>query len=421
LTKAHPGDIVMKNCIQKDRGRKMDFYELFKNITVLSLEQATVLPYLTYRLAMDGARVIRMEHPVYGDPNRRVGDNVLNEDRMYSYFLAINCNKECITLDLSTPEGQEIFRNLIKKLNVDIFLTNQLPRNYKKLGIDYESVKGIKEDIIWVGLTGFGPESNEPAYDPILQARGGLMELTGDRDGPPYVLGVPLPDMGASEHAYGLIMKALFKRAMTKEGTRIDLSMFQSTVSWLTVPITQTKSFNKKITRRGNTHEFFAPVSVYKTLDGYVYIAVGNDLQWERMLKIPGFEVLSKPEYVRNEGRIRDVKNLNAQIEEITKSYKTDELIKLFTDATIPISKVNTIEDVIEDPYVKNEILMSEDEKTGLTIYLAPLPYTTDFVKSLGRKVKFPPRFGEHNEKIYCDILGYPRSYIEDLKSRKII
>ncbi|MCS7280855.1 MAG: CoA transferase [Desulfobacterota bacterium] len=399
----------------------MEFYELFSRLTVLSLEQATVLPYLTYRLAMDGARVIRIEHPIYGDPNRRVGDNVLGEDRMYTYFLPINCNKECITLDLSVPEGQEIFKNLIKKLNVDIFLTNQLPRNYKKLGIDYESIKAIKEDIIWVGLTGFGPESNEPAYDPILQARGGLMELTGEKDGPPYVLGIPLPDMGASEHAYGLIMKALYRRALTKEGARIDVSMFQSTVSWLTVPITLTKSFNRKITRRGNTHEFFAPVSVYKTMDGYVYIAVGNDLQWERMLKIPGFEVLAKPEYERNEGRIKDVKNLNAKIEEITKTYTTEELIKLFTEATIPISKVNTIEEVIEDPYVKGEILEACDEKTGLTIYLAPLPYTTDYVKMKGKKVKFPPRFGEHNEKIYCETLGYPKSYIEELRAKKII
>lgn len=399
----------------------MDFHELFKKITVLSLEQATVLPYLTYRLAMDGARVIRMEHPVYGDPNRRVGDDVLGEDRMYSYFLPINCNKECITLDLSTPEGKEIFKNLIKKLNVDIFLTNQLPRNYAKLGIDYETVKSIKEDIIWVGVTGFGPESNEAAYDPILQARGGLMELTGDKDGPPYVLGVPLPDMGASEHAYGMVMKALFRKAVTGKGCRIDISMFQSTVSWLTVPITLTKSFGRKITRRGNTHEFFAPVSVYRTLDGYVYIAVGNDLQWERMLKIPGFEVLNEPQYARNEGRIRDVNNLNQKIERITEKYKTDELIRLFTEATIPISKVNTIEDVLEDPYVKREILSSTDPKTGLTIYLAPLPYTTDYVLSIDRKVPFPPRFGEHNEKIYCDILGYPKSYIEDLRARKII
>ncbi|MBP6942256.1 MAG: CoA transferase [Syntrophorhabdaceae bacterium] len=399
----------------------MEDHEIFKNITVLSLEQATVLPYLTYRLSLDGAKVIRMEHPVYGDPNRRVGENRLNEDRMYTYFLAINCNKQAITLDLGAPEGHEIFRKLLVELNVDIFATNQLPRNYKKLGVDYETVKAIKKDIIWVGLTGFGPDSNEGAYDPILQARSGLMDLTGDKDGPPYVLGVPLPDMGTSEHAYGLIMKALFKRATTGEGTRIDLSMFQSTVSWMTVPITQTKSFNKTITRRGNTHEFFAPVSVYKTKDSYAYIAVGNDIQWEKMLQIEGFSALAKPEYGRNEGRIKDVDNLNKAIEEATRRYTTDELIALFTKATIPISKVNTLGDVLEDPYVKDEILTSTDPKTGTTIYLAPPPFTNNYIKSMEKKLPFPPRFGEQNEEIYSKKLGYPKEKLEELKTKGII
>jgi len=399
----------------------MEDHEIFKNITVLSLEQATVLPYLTYRLSLDGAKVIRMEHPVYGDPNRSVGENRLNEDRMYTYFLAINCNKQAITLDLGAPEGHEIFRKLLVELNVDIFATNQLPRNYKKLGVDYEPVKAIKKDIIWVGLTGYGTDSNEGAYDPILQARSGLMDLTGDKDGPPYVLGVPLPDMGTSEHAYGLIMKALFKRAMTGEGTRIDLSMFQSTVSWMTVPITQTKSFNKTITRRGNTHEFFAPVSVYKTKDSYAYIAVGNDIQWEKMLQIEGFSALAKPEYGRNEGRIKDVDNLNKAIEEATRRYTTDELIALFTKATIPISKVNTLGDVLEDPYVKDEILTSTDPKTGTTIYLAPPPFTNNYIKSMEKKLPFPPRFGEQNEEIYNKKLGYPKEKLEELKTKGII
>ncbi|MCX5811847.1 MAG: CaiB/BaiF CoA-transferase family protein [Proteobacteria bacterium] len=399
----------------------MEDYEIFKNVTILSLEQATVLPFLTYRLSLEGTRVIRMEHPVYGDPNRRVGENRLNEDRMYTYFLAINCNKKAITLDLAVPEAQDIFRKILIDLNVDIFATNQLPKNYKKLGIDYETISAIKSNIIWVGLTGFGPESNEAAYDPILQARSGLMDITGDRNGPPYVLGVPLPDMGTSEHAYGLIMKALYKRAITGEGSRIDVSMFQSTVSWLTVPITQTKSFNKKIKRRGNTHEFFAPVSVYKTKDGYVYIAVGNDMQWERMLKMGGFEALEKPEYARNEGRIKDVDNLNRAIEEATVRFGTNELIGLFTNATIPISKVNTIEEVLEDPYIKDEILSSTDERSGTTIYLAPQPLTTSYVKSLNRILPFPPRFGEHNEEIYCKKLGISVEHLEQLKAKGVV
>jgi formyl-CoA transferase len=184
--------------------------DAFKNITILSLEQATVLPYLTFRLAQDGMQVYRLEHPVYGDPNRLIGDNVLNEERMNSYFLCINAGKKALSLDLADPEGQKIFHGLIQKLKVDIFATNQLPRNYKKLGIDYETLKALKPDIIWLGLTGFGPDSNEAAYDPILQARSGLMEVTGEAKGDPQVLGIPLPDMGTSVHGYGEVMKALF-------------------------------------------------------------------------------------------------------------------------------------------------------------------------------------------------------------------
>ncbi|RPI72382.1 MAG: CoA transferase, partial [Desulfobacteraceae bacterium] len=145
--------------------------KLFENLTILSLEQATVLPYLTFLLAQDGMQVIRLEHPVYGDPNRLIGANILKEERMNAYYLCINAGKKALTLDLGTPEGQKIFRALIQKLKVDIFATNQLPKNYEKLGVAYETLKAIKPDIIWLGLTGFGPDSNEAAYDPILQAR----------------------------------------------------------------------------------------------------------------------------------------------------------------------------------------------------------------------------------------------------------
>ncbi len=399
----------------------MEELNLLKNITVLSLEQATVLPYLTLRLAEDGATVIRLEHPVYGDPNRRVGEDVLKEDRMYSYFLPINAGKKSLTLDLATPEGQEILKRLILELKVDIFATNQLPRNYAKLGIEYETLRQIKDDIIWLGMTGFGPQSNEAAYDPILQARGGLMELTGEKDGFPQVLGIPLPDMGASEHGYGLLMKALYKRAVTGKGSRIDLSMFESTTSWLTQPITHTVTFKKKVTRRGNTHEFFAPVSVYETKNGYVYIAVGNDRQWETMTKLSGFESLSKKEYERNAGRIADVTHLNQAINAITRNFTTEELIERFNQATIPISKVNTIEEVVNDPLVKPNLIRSKDPKTGLEITVAPPPHMTPYLRSTGQTLSFPPRFGEHNEEIYGGRLGYSPQQLKALKERNVI
>jgi len=246
------------------------------------------------------------------------------------------------------------------------------------------------------------------------------MELTGEPDGDPQVLGVPLPDMGSSEHGYGQIMKALYKREAMKTGSRIDIVMMESSLSWLTVPITLTGSFGNRISRRGNTHEFFAPVCVYETKDGYVYIALGNDRQWETMIKLPGFESLDDGKYKKNTGRNADKENLNKRINEITKQFSSEELIAVLNKATIPISKVNTIDDVLKDPYVTPLLLHSKDPKSGKEITLAPAPYTTPYLDSINQNLRFPPRFGEHNEQIYSDVLGHSADELKEYKEKGI-
>ncbi len=395
--------------------------EIFKDMTILSLEQATTLPYLTYRLAQDGMNVIRVEHPIYGDPNRMVGENYLKEERMNAYYLCINAGKKAITLNLAEEKGRDILKEMITKLNVDIFATNQLPRNYVKLGVNYETLKGIKSDIIWLGITGFGPDINEAAYEPILEARSGLMDLTGEPEGDPQSLSIPLADMGTSEHAYGLLMKALLKREKIGKGTRIDISMLESATSWLTVPITLTATFEQKITRHGNTHQFFAPVSVFKTKNGYVYIAVGNDRQWKAMVDLPLFQSLDKPEYEKNEGRINDVVTLNQSISEILSTVTSEELIKLFNQIGLPISKIHGISEVLDDYLIKKTLLKSRDSKSGLELTLAPPPFVTPFLKDSTNSLSFPPRFGEHNREIYCNMLGYPESDLANFKEKGIV
>jgi len=395
--------------------------EIFKDMTILSLEQATTLPYLTYRLAQDGMNIIRVEHPIYGDPNRMVGENYLKEEKMNGYYLCINAGKKAITLNLAEEKGKDILKELIIKLKVDIFATNQLPRNYAKLGIEYEKLKGIKSDIIWLGITGFGPDINEAAYEPILEARSGLMEVTGEAEGDPQSLGIPLADMGTSEHAYGLLMKALLRKEKTGQGFRIDISMLESATSWLTVPITLTATFNQKITRHGNTHQFFAPCSVFKTKNGYVYIAVGNDRQWKAMVNLPLFQSLDNPEYENNEGRINNVVNLNQSISKIFSTVTSEELIKLFNQIGLPISKIHVIPEVLDDHLIKRRLLKSKDSKSGLELTLAPPPFVTPFLKDSNNTLSFPPRFGEHNREIYCNLLGYPERDLVTFKEKGVI
>jgi formyl-CoA transferase len=215
-------------------------------------------------------------------------------------------------------------------------------------------------------------------------------------------------------------MKALYKRQVTGEGSCINMAMFESSVSWLTVPITLAGSFGKTITRRGNTHEFFAPVSVYQTRNGFVYLAVGNDRQWKTIVSQDIFKSLDKPEYEKNAGRIQDVQNLNQAINEITKNHSSEKLIELFTSITVPISRIKTIKEVIADPLVDKKLLFSQDTVTGQKITLAPSPNMTPFLEQCNRQLSFPPRFGEQNNEIYGS-LGYSDAELARLKENGVI
>ncbi len=390
---------------------------LLSDLTILSLEQATTLPFLTQRLAREGARVIRVEPPGRGDPNRYVGRKFLDEEGMASYFLPNNCGKEAITLNLSDPEGRSILHSLISTLPVDIFATNNRASSYTKLGIDYETIKTIRPDIIWLGITGFGPECDEAAYDPILQARAGWMELTGEPDGPPLVFGLPMVDLGAAEHAYGAVMKALYRRALTGEGSRIDVSMFRSAAAWMASPLMLT-ALGEHIARRGNTHQFFAPVSVYPTSDGYAYIAVGNDRQWEAMTRLPGFESLADPEYQRNAGRIADVHRLNERISDCTRKMTTADLLAALNSIGVPAAKVNTLSEVLEEPLLKKALTHVRDERRGAEVILPPLAEVGDDGLPA---LSFPPRLGEHNERVYGEVLGMDGKRLLELRERGII
>ena len=401
----------------------------FSDLIVLSLEQATTLPYLTQRLAREGMRVIRVEPPGRGDPNRYVGRDTLGEPGMASYFFANNCGKQAITLNLADPQGRAILHELIAKLPVDIFATNQRPSHYRKLGIDYETIQTIRPQIIWLGITGFGPECDEAAYDPILQARAGWMELTGEPQGPPLVFGLPMVDLGAAEHAYGALMKALYRRAMTPlprfagegpgvgAGSRIDISMFHSALAWMVSPLMLT-ALGERVTRRGNTHQFFAPVSVYPTRDGYVYIAVGNDRQWDAITQQPGFESLAAPEYQRNAGRIADVERLNEHMAECTRQLTTDSLITLLIGIGVPAAKVNSLDDVLAEPILRDAFARARDERSGTEVILSPLAEVSD---AGSKALSFPPRLGEHNEAIYGEVLGYDERKLSALGARGVI
>ncbi|MEE9168406.1 MAG: CoA transferase [bacterium] len=193
--------------------------------TILSLEQALTLPYATQRFVHLGWRVIRIESAEGkedgrgGDPNRYIGEETGFDD-LHAYYIAPNIGKEAITLNLKKKEGQELLKRIIKELGVDVFLCNTLPKRYKQLGIDYDTLSKVKPDLIWCGISAFGPDYPERAgYDPALQAFLGYMFLTGEPDRDPMLCGLPIIDLKAGDEAFSQVLLALLDQQTDPDET----------------------------------------------------------------------------------------------------------------------------------------------------------------------------------------------------------
>jgi crotonobetainyl-CoA:carnitine CoA-transferase CaiB-like acyl-CoA transferase len=239
------------------------------------------------------------------------------------------------------------------------------------------------------------------------------MALTGEPDGPPTPFGVPMVDLGAAEHAYGEVMKALYRRARTGEGARIDVAMFRSAVSWLVAPIA-VESLGEAVARRGSAHQFFAPVGVHATRDGHVYLAVGNDAQWKALAALPALAGIDRPEYAANAGRIADAARLHAALGERLARLTTEEALALVRGAEVPIARVATLPEVVADPLVAPGLVRVRDPRTGVTLALPPPPAGDP------PPLAFPPRLGEHNERVY-GALGLGAAEVADLRRRGVI
>jgi len=403
--------------------------------TVLSLEQALTLPYATQRFVQLGWRVIRIESPGNkknkrgGDPNRYIGEDTGMDD-LHSYYIAPNIGKEAITLNLKKKEGQELLRTLIKKLNADIFLCNTLPKRYKQLGIDFETLKEANPDLIWCGISALGPEYPERAgYDPALQAISGYMFLTGEPKRDPTLCGLPIIDLKAGDEAFTQVLLTLLEQQSSADKTRkeplgkeIHISMTQCAASWLITALPQlqfTKDETKLFTRSGNEHRSFIPCNCYPAKDGYVYLAIGSDMQWEKLTMIKGFEHLKKEERKSNEGRKKDKENIYADIRKGLKNYTIDEFIELCTEQNLVVAPINTIQDVAKLDFVQKN-MMKTLLQSGKEVSLFPAPLKTEFLTENKNILQCAPRHGEHNEAVFGEA-GLSREEIKRLKDDEVI
>ena len=391
--------------------------------TVLSMEQALSMPSATLRFAQLGWRVIRVEAVTFGrgnpgDPNRYIGSKVADEDR-YSYFIAPNVGKEAIALNLKEQAGQDALKRIITELDVDIFCCNTVPSRYESLGIDYETLSAVKPDLIWAGISALGPAFPDvPGYDPVIQALAGYMELTGDADGDPTLSGIPLVDLKAGDEVYAGVCLALAEQAESGKGKRIDVSMFQAAASWLitTLPLVDFGCDYSEITRSGNEHRKFIPTNAYKTKDGFIFMAQGSDVQWQRFIAIPKFASLESEQRLTNNSRLEGREQLQRDISDIMANFETSELAADLRGATIPCAPISTIPEVIERKELDGK-LTTTTALDGQTIRMQPMAVDLSNGHS---NLNFPPKYGEQTEAILSEA-GFSAADLEGLKADNVI
>ncbi len=394
-----------------------------KRRTILSMEQALSLPYATLRFAQLGWRVIRIESTpsgsgLPGDPNRYIGSRVADDDRR-SYFIAPNVGKEAIALNLKDARGQEVLKRLIRTLDVDVFCCNTVPSRYNALGIDYATLAAVKPDLIWAGISAMGPQvPDAPGYDPVIQAMAGYMEVTGDPKGPPMLTGIPVIDLKAGDEVYANVMLALLDRHESGRGRQIHVSMLQAAASWLitVLPLIDFGCETSEITRAGNEHRKFIPTNVYPAKDGFIYMAIGSDVQWQRLTAIAKFACVANAVRTTNEGRHREREAIHREMAAATSGHTMEEILTDLRAATIPATRILDIRQVRELPQVREKLTRTVLPDARV-VHLPPMAVDVDDTEG---DLAFAPKYGADTRRVLAEA-GYLSADMDALAQSGVI
>jgi formyl-CoA transferase len=401
------------------------------HIRILDLTRVLAGPWCAQNFADLGAEVIKVERPGNGDDTRSWGPPYLRDQNgdntsEAAYYLAANRGKQAITVDISTPEGQEIIRKLAAQS--DVVLENYKVGQLKKYGLDYASLKEIKPDLIYCSITGFGqdgPYAHRAGYDFIVQGMGGFMSLTGERDdlpgGGPQKAGVAIADLMTGMYATIAVMAALTHRDRTGEGQYIDMALLDVQVAMLANMNTNYLASDKPPVRWGNAHPNIVPYQTFATSDGHIIVAAGNDGQYKKFVAAGGEEQLATDErFSTNPARVANREVLIPLLADMVKRKSRQEWIALLEDAGVPCGPINRLDDVFNDPQVKAR---------GMQITL-PHP-SAGSVKLVGSPMKLsatppdyqspPPLLGQHTDQILKSVLGYDDEQLSQLRQRSII
>lgn len=400
-------------------------------VRVLDLSRVLAGPWAGQMLADLGADVVKVERSLKGDDTRAWGPPWLASQDGQStgesaYYLCANRNKRSVTVDLSSPDGQDVIRRLAKES--DVVIENFKVGGLVQYGLDYESLKAVNPRLVYCSITGFGqtgPYAARPGYDFLMQGIGGLMSITGHPDttegGGPMKVGVAVTDVMTGLYASVAILAALAHREKSGEGQHIDLALLDVQIACLANQASNFLVGNAVPQRMGNAHPNIVPYQDFPTADGYMIIAVGNDLQFAKLCQILGHAAWAEEvRFATNAERVANREALVAQIRQVTVRRTTDEWIGSMEAAGVPCGPINTLDKVFADEHVRHRKM-----QIGMPHPVAgSVPLVANPIRMSASPVEYhsgPPTLGQHTDEVLQDWLQLTTADLHALRDRRAI
>lgn len=395
-------------------------------IRILDLSRVLAGPWATQLLADYGAEVIKVERPVDGDETRGWGPPWLNDaageaTKDAAYFLSANRNKRSLTVNFASADGQEIIRALAARS--DVVVENFRVGRMARFGLDYTALKEVNEKIIYCSISAYGQSgsrADQPGYDAMVQASAGLMSITGEPEadgGRPQKTGVAIADIMTGMYAATAVLAALVSRGRDGVGQYIDLALYDSQVAWLA-----NQNMNHLVgglvpQRFGNAHPNIVPYQDFRTADGYLMLAIGNDGQFGRCMEaLECAHIADDQRYASNAARVANRKQLIEILAEKFVQHTTAYWLEVLTRHNVPAGPINNIEEVFAAPYAKEKQLVRTLEHT-VAGAIPTVANPVNFSKTPVRHDLAPPTLGEHTVEILQQELGYSAEKITALRT----
>lgn len=398
-----------------------------EDLRVLDISRALAGPHCCMMLGDLGADVIKVELPGLGDESRNWGPPFVGEpNEIYpgesAYFMAVNRNKRGITINLKSPEGQEIIKRLAGQS--DVLVENYRTGALDKMGLGYEDLHALNPRLIYCSISGYGrngPYADRPGYDFIIQAEGGIMGVTGPEEGPPYRVGISIIDMTTGIFASTAILAALHSREITGDGQLIDISLIDTSVALLSTVAANYLVGGVEPSRMGNAHFNIAPYEVFRACDHWFTLGAANARQWELLCEVIGQpELKADPRFVTNKDRVAHRAALSKILNDAFAKRDANEWLLRLHNADIPSGPINSIQDVFSHPQAEaREFKLKIEHPTAGLVDLPGFPYKLS--QTPAKLHRPPPLLGEHTEEVLIELLGYSPEKVAQLKEQKVI